>query len=451
MKRNKNFGFNKIYFEAVYLALIVTLLPNANILSYASPFIVLAWIMIRANSGNIFKAISISTIFFFSWSIFHYISYLKLNYEIHNSIISFITYGSVIVFYIIKNKKLILNNNYSYDRYAAIISNILMIQGIIGVLQYVIVKFTNRFDILAGDAVQGSIGLLTFTTGQAGFGNQIFSINVVFFIIFLIPSTVRSKKVIFSILIGITALFLAEVLHVFISILVSFVILCLLFFINRIYELLKYLIIATLLLLISLYITIVVYPNTVNGFNAYYTSIVSKNDSPKNLAIYKALVELPKSHPEVFLWGIGPGQFSSKAGLISSGEYLSRNIPYFSDSISLMFKEYGYNVWKRYRDTPEAFGNSTMHRPYFSILSFTVEFGAIIMIIFLSNLIFSIFSSKRLFFYYLKKQSNKKAACHLSFSLGIIFFLLIGFFENYWETSQAILPGLLLLNILQQS
>ena len=83
------------------------------------------------------------------------------------------------------------------------------------------------------------------------------------------------------------------------------------------------------------------------------------------------------------MFGLGPGQYTSRASLISSGRYFGEfenpvKLPFLDASTaSKAFNDYIFDIWEVYATNVEIYGNSTMSRPFFSILSLVIEFGLI--------------------------------------------------------------------------
>uniref|UniRef100_UPI00257DC125 hypothetical protein n=1 Tax=Desulfobacter sp. UBA2225 TaxID=1961413 RepID=UPI00257DC125 len=144
-----------------------------------------------------------------------------------------------------------------------------------------------------------------------------------------------------------------------------------------------------------------------------------------------------------FLFGAGPGQFTSRAGLIASGNYIR------SDKIfKILGLELGYthiqrlllsDLWDIVRSS--LFANSSSANPWFSILSINAEFGIIFFVILLACYI------KLLVRVYWSRSINENEKIFVLTVLVFIF--LLSFFENYLEFTQAIFVGLFLIKFIQ--
>jgi len=163
----------------------------------------------------------------------------------------------------------------------------------------------------------------------------------------------------------------------------------------------------------------------------------------KAVATYNTLIELPGSHSEQPLVGLGLGQYSSRAGLIMSGTYLGRDF-FFGPQFRAISYELIYQHQEYLRDFDPAAGSTKF--PYYSWLSLYGEFGAagvfvvlLLLILFLRRLIrvISVFPSGR--------------PLLIPVLFGSLYLAFLGFQDNYWEFTQAIFPPILLLKLIYNS
>ena len=440
---------DKYFYETFLIALILVLLPSRS-LGYIVPFVCLAWYMVRAQSGMVLKR----TVVAFVAYLFIIALYLIL-YEIEdleflprNTVVSLITYGSFIFILLVDGK--FVTPEYSYEKYARVLSYTVAIQGLVGIFQFCAVTFTGRFNILPGDAVQGTVGLFAFVNEVAGFGNQMFAINMVFFLVFLIPNILVHRRGFVSVGLGLFSLMLAGVLHVFIGLILSMLLTLFFFRKNLLFSNLGKLISAVVLAALLILPLGLIFPGVFRTANVF-VKIYQNRDSPKFEIVDRTVGDLPDKHPFVYLVGLGPGQYLSRAGLMSSGQYLDREVPFFSNTMAAPFREFGLSIWNSYEGNTNKFGSSTMHRPYFSLLSVFAEFGLICLIILFIYLATLMAKMRRAYLIYLRDGQSQNA--YLTFSLGLllIFIPSIAFFDNYLETTQAIFPGLLLMKAFYQA
>ncbi len=338
-----------------------------------------------------------------------------------------------------------ITRSYPYEKFAKVLRYAILIQGLVGIFQFFAVKLTGSFDILPGDAVQGTIGLFAFVSGVAGFGNQMFAINMVFFLVLFTPHLLMRRQGVISFIIGLFSLMLAGVLHVFIALIFSILLTLFLYRNNLIFSNLGKLIAATVLAGCLILPLGAIFPDVFKTANVFFT-LYQDLDSPKFNIVDRTVNDMGDEYPYVYLVGLGPGQYISRAGLISSGKYLDSRIPLLSNTMSKPLKKYAYAIWNGYTTNSDRFGASTMHRPYFTMLSLFAEFGLICLLALFVYLMVLVIRMRSTYLFYRRKQQPQSA--YLSFAMGLllVFLFSIMFFDNYLETTQAIFPGLILLS-----
>ena len=148
------------------------------------------------------------------------------------------------------------------------------------------------------------------------------------------------------------------------------------------------------------------------------------------------------SSPKNFVLGTGMGQYSSRAALITSNEYLNRKLPAVATGKSDYFSESISPANRQFMVTGEG---SAISKPYFSLLSIVVEFGPLlaggIFIIFMIHLGRN--------FRWLLSSTSQIARVGLISCVGLMFTFLCCGIENYLEFPQAIFVPLLLYFIAQ--
>lgn len=437
--------YARSYFEAFILVLVITLLPT-KIFAYGATFIALAWFIVRSSSGVVLqRTIIVGMCLVLGIGIYHVIYYYQgLPFLLGNAVVAIFTYGTFFLLIILPNKGISMSN--SYFKYAYVLKWVILIEGVVGIFQFLIVSFTDMFHIISGDAVQGTIGIDAFITGNAGFGNQMFVINMVFFVLLFVPYVLQQRKYYYVIVVGLLSIMLAGVLHVFISLLWA-LFFTILFYRRNIFisDINKIVLIAASVLLMLLPLEIF-FPGISRTAGIFF-KIYQGQDSPKFEAIDNAIYKLPEQYPMVYLIGLGPGQYSSRAGLISSGNYYSTKIGFLPNTASKPYKEFFEQTWLKYTSNTARYGNSTMHRPFFSMLSIFAEFGLLGIVFFFIFILYFFIRIRKLFLLF---KSKNTVNAYLSFCLGVILITLvcISTFENYLETTQAILPGMMLFKVL---
>jgi hypothetical protein len=439
-------AYARVYYECFIIALLITLGPSKAFANVA-PLVILFWFIVRTASGQTLRRLTLLLLSFSLLTAFYFILYRMqgVDFLVGNAVVSFITYSSFALVLCLPGKGIIEPG--MYDKYAKVLKYALLIEAIVGIMQFLVVTLTKRFTILPGDAVQGTISLFPFVVKDAGFGNQMFVINMAFLLLFFIPYALVNRKDYWVVLLALVSVMLAGVMHVFISLIWSFLFTIFFFRKNILFgDFFK--ILFALVLVVSLLIPFeFLFPGIFRSASIFISLYEDKN-SPKFEAIEKATEALPEKYPSAYLVGIGPGQYSSRAGLISSGKYFSVKTPLLPNTTSPFFKNYFETTWKKYSTNTNRYGNSTMHRPFFSLLSIFAEFGLVGITLFIGIILYIFFNIRGLFLKFKTNKQNKEI--YLSFSLGVLIvnFFFISLFENYLETTQAILTGLLLSKII---
>jgi hypothetical protein len=171
------------------------------------------------------------------------------------------------------------------------------------------------------------------------------------------------------------------------------------------------------------------YPNTVWMADEWYQRVTDTSQSPKWL-VFEGAASIV-AEPKNLLIGTGLGQYSSRAALITSNEYLSVQLPtlitgksdYFINHIEpslVLFNEFGEG--------------SAMAKPYMTVISLPVELGLVLTTALLALLCRCVFWCVRV----TMGNSDQLGLIGFSMLAGILFFMFCCFVENYAEFSQAI-------------
>jgi hypothetical protein len=158
------------------------------------------------------------------------------------------------------------------------------------------------------------------------------------------------------------------------------------------------------------------------------------------------LTELPGEQPLQPFVGLGPGQFSSRASLIATGLYLGgpdhpQTVPLLSPQATRIAEEYCVSLLVQFADKKDVIGSS--EQPFFSVLSVYTELGAM-----------GLIAVTLVILEWLRRIRRRvridpglrfQAAVLVA---GLLFMVLLGLQDNYWETPQAMLVGFLLLKLL---
>jgi hypothetical protein len=316
------------------------------------------------------------------------------------------------------NKKI---DDATFDKILVVCAWFVIIQSTIGVLQY----------LASGnaDAVCGTFGLLDFRHNTITIAQVYFTFTMFGMVLFLLLSPGRPLTQL-SILFGLIACALAQSGHQTIFFLASFAFCGAIRFWRP-----KVFLTATTMVVITYFSVIYFYPHTIEQSAEWYRKTVLSNDSPKRLATTGGMEVVDDT--KNLLLGAGAGQYSSRAALITSNEYLNVKLPpvlsgesdYAGDHLPVakaIFEESGEG--------------SAISKPYYSLLSVFVEFGLIQTLVLAGVFLASLFRNLQL----MRSPHPQVAAIGMFSSVGILFFLLCCTIENYMEFPQAIFIPMIL-------
>lgn len=167
----------------------------------------------------------------------------------------------------------------------------------------------------------------------------------------------------------------------------------------------------------------------------WYRKAVVEDNSPKRMVTISAAEVI--TEPKNFLLGTGLGQYSSRAALISSGNYLTTELPRSLTGMSDYYLNHIVPARIEYEDHGET---SAISEPFCSVLNLIVELGvplALLLLFFVSRQFFRNWRLARL-------SDSHARAVGLWANVGLVFFVLCCFIENYVEFPQAIFAPALL-------
>lgn len=336
-------------------------------------------------------------------------------------------------------------------QWMAFISTVfLFMQASWGIIQGIASGIRNRsFDIGSGDNVRGTIepGFAVSTTGS----NVMFAILVSTLVLFIFATsggklTLMQKL---TLCLACTAWLLASALHTIIFVIVSVLISAIIYFnpFKSWYKLKKITKkqgkITLLAILFSLGLAgllpifLPVNTSTLPVFMGMTFNLRRENMSEKTQATLNTLQNVPKVIPIQPIIGLGPGQYSSRASLIRSGEYMqafSGILPKYS---SLLMRNNILYLWLPFSRGEKS--GSTLF-PFYSWLTLYGELG----FLGVSVVLFIISSVIRKF-----RTIYVSGFPYLGFGniVLLIYVALLGFQDNYWEFTQALFPVLLCINV----
>jgi len=431
-------------YEVVVLSLILTWFPS-KILPYASPFIIIGYTSIVYRNYQIL--FSFSKIFFLGL-LFVGLNYLlRSNYIFSNGLLTLFTYGSFLLTWSFSRQGV---SPWHMRKIYSILYFAVVFQSVLGLSQFLIayVKF-GLYTLDMGDFIQGTIVPFSFNMdGDRGIGNAYFVINILIMMLVLLTDTRKSKHFYKIIVLGSITVILAGVHHALIS---FFLALFIALSIAEFKRAIKYAFLFVPAIIVTLTVFYFLNPNNVYLYSNYF-NLYSSGESFKTIAMKRALIDLNRDHPDVSFFGTGPGQFSSRAGLLASGTYLggldeNRSVPFFPIEKSEYFKNYAFDIYYSMK-----MDKSTVHgaasRTFFSLMSIYVELGMALSIGIIIYLIRKIRMLKKRYKQFIEVNFIEGKTSIITIISAVLFFIFISFFENYLEMTQATMTSFLLIKIL---
>lgn len=441
-------NYTQAYYEIFILTNLVVWLPS-KMLAYAVPFLAIAWYLIRARSGSGLIRVVVAlglyaflTLFYLLWG-----KYVHVEFVLQNAILCIITYGSFLFFMAVPKNA--LSHLSDHMRYIKAMEWIILIESALGIFQAVAYVAINggNFDSATGDVVQGTLSPLSFLDPAGNFNNQIYTANLLVLLMFYIPYVVSQRKGYAIAAIGFLAILMASVMHLLIAFLVAIALIAP-YYSRSLIKISGTRLILVVCIVLALVLAMFLQPKNFALISYYFERIVT-NDSPKTEATVVSVTKLPQEYPWVYVIGLGPGQYTSRAGLIGTGHYFGefkkpKPVPFINEQISEPFKKYIYKSWEDVSTNVAKYGNSTMSRPFYSALSIVMEWGYVVFFCILFVLIASIRRIKRWYLNHIASKDMLRSFYALACASLLVFYFMMAFFENYLEVTQAIFPGLLL-------
>jgi hypothetical protein len=439
--------YSKPFFEVFVLSLILIWLPN-KLLAYLVPFIAIALFAIRANSGKIFlRLVACCSIFIIAVCLYYFFySAIGEKFILQNSVLFFLTYGSFLFLFVVSPGFNIQELDYS--RYMKVVQVFIVLESVLGIFQVIAYTSINgiSIDFGAGDVVQGTLNPFSFLNAEGSLNNQIYTNNLLLLLLFYTPYAISNKKRLWVCIVGLGAVMMASVLHLFIAFIGAVVVTAILFS-RSLFKITKGRLLISLVLALAIVLSVIIQPHNFDLISFYAKKIVT-NDSPKTIVTVNSFNTLPEEYPWVYTIGLGPGQYSSRAGLIGTGKYFGdfnkpKKMPLIQPAIAAPLNKYIYPHWKEYATNPK-YGSSTMSRPFYSILSIIMELGYVISFILLIVFVRTLVKIRKRYNEFLIQKNTLQMLFAFVCAASLIYLLFISFFENYMEVTQAIFPGLLL-------
>lgn len=429
-------GNTKVFFASI-LAILFCFQPSKG-LAYATPYLfVVALVILRPNFA-LLRRLLVWTVAWFALGVFHFL--IQRDFELQPFVLAFITYSSFVV--------LLIPNDFFepsvFSRLQSFLFTFLSIQAVCAFIQAFYGYHEHRtLGEGNGDIVSGTMTMSVSNDISAS--NIMFVTAMIFIMLALYPVVSVRRKGYFRLCAGVVGILLATVAHAMIFATIAILLALLLSATPRQLKTISGPLLAIVLLGIPF---ILLVPSAFVNAGPFARQFW-RGESPKAELFREALAVIPDVAPQTPFVGVGPGQFASRAAMISTGRYLGvrkklKHIPLVDSIVPRLTGRYELPLF--YENEAHRYFGSTQ-TPFSSWVSVSTEFGFVFMCLLTLAVGFMVFRLA------ITARSVTSLCRKEFFSLiaAIIFAFLLGFQENYWEMPQTIFVGLLLMRFLFES
>lgn len=422
----------KSYYWGTILAGLACWLPF-KALPYVAPFIVVALLVLVGRDYTV----SVRTMAWICMWAGMVVIYGLLNPEFQwgNVLVAFITWAGLVVVLMIPAKR--IAEPWLQEKLTRWAWVLIALEASWGIIQAIYgFTQTGSFDLSSGDFVEGTIH--PWLEAELAYSNVMFAISIVLLLLFVLPSLWRrpraSKVIVY--MIGVSAFVLASVVHAILFLVAAAGIAVVLVMVRgvRIRRLVSVIGIISVIIVLG---AVLLQRNLGNTWG--FALQIIRGEVPKTASVVTALRAMPEDYWYTPIFGLGPGQYSSRAGLISTGLYFGgldnpRSLPLLPNRPTESQEKYlmPLMVWHqsaRYYGSTQA--------PYFSWLAVYTEWGLLGWFIVLGMLMYVVRAIGRI--------SPVHDIEKLAVMTVVWFTWLLGFQENNWEVPQAWFSGMLLM------
>lgn len=327
-----------------------------------------------------------------------------------------------------------------------IILSVLLFEAFYGIAQGIATGIRYRsLDTSIGDAVRGTIEPAFFTPSLGG--NVIYVILISTLLIFALGiSRLRFTKIrIFVYGIVCFAWLIASVLHSILFFGAAVLVATLLIkkprrnrqASRKLLVLRNSILVLVLCLGILLPIVLPSNFKTIPGFLSYNLDIREDAYSEKSRATYATIFKLPQDLTLQPLIGVGPGQYSSRAALIRTGQYIQGSSVPLPQYTSNLTSKYILTLWQSALLKP---GHGSSYFPFYSWMSLYGEMGIV-------GILIAIYSILRITINLRNWNSEDFPGLNLTLIVLLFYIAFLGLQDNYWEFTQAVCPAFLTLTL----
>ncbi|HVE92180.1 MAG TPA: hypothetical protein VNE62_07770 [Actinomycetota bacterium] len=428
----------RAFLEAFVLAAVIVWSP-LKLLAYFAPLISLGWYAIRSGDSRPMRSVALWGAGWACVISIHGLANGEMNMPA--AFMAPLTYGSFI--WLTSVRGVSLRSNVLLRRVFRTVVVVAVVEATVGLVQaaYGFAR-TRSFDLAAGDHVEGTIDLAL--EPDRAFSNPIFAAAMASMFIFLIASATLFRKGWGMAALVAVALLLASVVHVLLFAMTAMLAAALL--VPRVTTGWFRKSVPALVLLAAIgSVFVVTQPRNAAAIRLLVEEKLAGRD-PRSAVTARALAQMPREYPSMIAWGLGPGQFSSRAALIGTGLYFGgplnpRPLPFIRGDISEPQDRFLMDLWLAAARAGD-YGYGSSQQPYYSWLSVYTEFGLLAVALVVLTLVWALLR--------LAKQARSPGPLAWSVGAGamVVFIALLGAQENYWEIPQALLLPVLLLKLM---
>lgn len=421
----------RAYYGAFVLSMMICWSPW-KALAYLAPILAVIWFVWTAHNRVARRR---AVYWVVGWlGIIAIYRLLATGFDLAPAVLAILTYGTIGALFVIPTEE--LASGKLLRRMLRLVAVVIAIEAALGIAQGVAGAVEQGgFDIANGDIVQGTI-YPSLASSQT-FANPMFASNMGFMLIGLLPVVAQSRKWRWTVFLGFMAFLLASVMHA-IFFLAASGLAGYLFCRPRLKlgKSKRFLTFAFFALPVIAYLLL---GENISSAGPIMRQALAEQ-SPRAIVLADSFTDLPKEFPLMPLFGLGPGQFSSNAALLASGNYFGggdKSLPLIKPQSSRAFGDFLSDLLVLARDP--TFGGSITVEPFFSWLSVYTEFGIPCLVAIFWWVTVVLLRARR---EALRKEQRFLGAAVVA---GIVFFVLLGFQADYWEVPQAVLIGALLI------
>lgn len=426
----------RAYYWSVLIGALICWSPF-NALAYLAPFLVAAILVFFGSYAQLLKRILVWILLWLGMVAFY--GLVNSEFQFENAFVAFVTWAGLIIILLIPVRGLenpILRQKLERFAWALLFFEASwgIAQGIYGYIH------TGSFDLANGDYVEGTIH--PPLAPELTYSNVMFAINIALLLLYLLPTVWRRKSIKHSLIygLGLLSFVMASVVHAILFFIVAGGISAMLVW-GRRPRLSRVMGIAVILGAVGA-MTWMLLPTNLGTARSFALQIV-RGEVPKYGSVLTALYDMPRDYPYMLVVGLGPGQYTSRAGLISTGLYFGgldnpKPLSLLPNRLTEAQNKYLLPLWI-WHDSVSYLGST--QKPYFSWLAIYTEYGMLGCLVIL--LIF--FRLLRSAYVIPRDMDIEKFV----FITMLIFMFLLGFQENNWEVPQAWFSGLLFIKSLK--